>query len=62
MSEEVDTLFEALFALTDLRVLFRETAPLHKFSEEQQVKARESLARAKRALLTLEGVFQNENQ
>ena len=57
MSEQVDTLFEALFALTDLRVLLRETAPLHAFNEEQRAQARESVARAKQALLTLEGVF-----
>jgi len=62
MSEQVDTLFEALFALTDLRVLFRETAPLHKFSEEQRTQARESVARAKEALVRLEGVFANEDQ
>jgi hypothetical protein len=62
MSEQVDPLFEALFALTDLRVLLRETAPLHKFSEEQRAQARESLTRAKEALLRLEGVFENENQ
>jgi hypothetical protein len=61
MSEQVDTLFEALFALTDLRVLLRETAPLHRFSEEQRVRARESVARAKEALLRLEGVIENEN-
>jgi len=61
MSEQVDTLFEALFALTDLRVLFRETAPLHKFSEEQRAQARESVAHAKEALLRLEGVFENED-
>ncbi|MFZ0012250.1 MAG: hypothetical protein WAL97_10215 [Halobacteriota archaeon] len=62
MSEQVDTLFEALFALTDLRVLLRETAPLHKFNEEQRALARESVARAKQALLRLEGVFENEDQ
>jgi hypothetical protein len=62
MSEQVDTLFEALFALTDLRVLLRETAPLHKFDEEQRAQARESVARAKQALLRLEGVFENEDK
>lgn len=62
MSEQVDTLFEALFALTDLRVLLRETAPLHKLNEEQRALARESVARAKQALLRLEGVFENEDQ
>ena len=62
MSEQVDPLFEALFALTDLRVLLRETAPLHKFNEEQRSLARESVTRAKQALLRLEGVFENEDQ
>jgi len=62
MSEQVDPLFEALFALTDLRVLLRETAPLHMFSEEQRAHARESVARAKEALSRLEGVFENEDQ
>jgi hypothetical protein len=62
MSEQVDTLFEALFALTDLRVLLRETAPQHKFSKEQRAQARKSVARAKEALSRLEGVFENEDQ
>jgi hypothetical protein len=62
MSEQVDPLFEALFALTDLRVLLRETAPRHKFSEEQRAQARGSLTRAKEALSRLEGVFENEDQ
>jgi len=61
MSEQVDPLFEALFALTDLRVLLRETAPLHRFSEEQRARARESVVRAKEALLRLEGVIENED-
>lgn len=54
MDNAVDNLFEALFALTDLRVLLRETAPLHKFNAKQQVQARDALARAKTALKELE--------
>ncbi|HXY87725.1 MAG TPA: hypothetical protein VEG44_04740 [Candidatus Acidoferrales bacterium] len=54
MDERINNLFEALFALTDLRVLFRETAPLHKFSEEQKDNARDILNRAKDALNKLE--------
>jgi hypothetical protein len=61
MSEQVDALFEALFALTDLRVLLRETAPLHAFDEEQRAQAQEFVARAKEALSKLEGVFENED-
>lgn len=58
MDNAVDNLFEALFALTDLRVLLRETAPLHKLSAEQQKQARETLARAKAALSKLEEELQ----
>jgi len=54
MDDSVDYVFEALFALTDLRVLLRETAPLHKFSKKQRSQAGEALARAKNALEKLE--------
>ena len=54
MDERINNLFEALFALTDLRVLFRETAPLHTFTEEQKDYARDILNRAKEALNKLE--------
>ena len=33
--ESVDDLFDALYRLTDLRGLFRKTAPDHNLSEEQ---------------------------
>lgn len=62
MSEQVDTLFEALFALTDLRVLLRETAPLHKLSEKQRAQALDMVLRAKEALSRLEGVFEHEDR
>jgi hypothetical protein len=58
MDNAVDNLFEALFALTDLRVLLRETAPSHKLSAEQQIQARDALARAKAALSKLEEELQ----
>lgn len=54
MDNAADHLFEALFALTDLRVLLRETAPLHKLNQDQQIQARKALERAKAALLELE--------
>jgi len=54
MDDAVDYIFEALFALTDLRVLLRETAPLHKFNERQLSQARKALERAKNALEELE--------
>jgi hypothetical protein len=58
MDDAVDNLFEALFALTDLRVLLRETAPLHNLNAKQQAQAREALARAKTALEKLEEELQ----
>lgn len=57
MDERINDLFEALFALTDLRIMFRETAPTHTFSEEQKVNARDIINRAKDALGRLEGTF-----
>jgi hypothetical protein len=35
----VDTVFQAMFTLTDLRVILRETAPSHKLDTAQQVRA-----------------------
>jgi hypothetical protein len=54
MDNAADHLFEALFALTDLRVLLRESAPLHKLNPDQQIEARKALERAKAALSALE--------
>ncbi len=39
--ESVDDLFDALYRLTDLRGLFRKTAPNHDFSEDQEEKVEE---------------------
>jgi hypothetical protein len=58
MDDAVDHVFEALFALTDLRALLRETAPLHKFNEKQLSEARDALARAKNALEALDEELQ----
>lgn len=58
MDDAVDHVFEALFALTDLRALLRETAPLHKFNEKQLAQARDALARAKNALEALDEELQ----
>jgi len=33
----VDMTFQALYTLTDLRVLLRETAPSHEFDKDQRV-------------------------
>ncbi len=34
----VDTVFQAMFALTDLRALLRETAPFHELDAEQRTR------------------------
>lgn len=57
MDERINDLFEALFALTDLRIMFRETAPMHAFNEEQKANARDAVNRAKDALNRLEGAL-----
>lgn len=54
MDTIVNDVFEALFALTDLRMLLRETAPRHEFNEEQRAQAHEALSRAKMAVIRLE--------
>ncbi len=38
-----DTIFEAMYTLTDLRVLLRETAPFHKFDSSQRSQAEQLL-------------------
>jgi len=62
MSAEVDALFDALFALTDLRALLRETVPLHKLNEEQKAQAHSAIVRVREALSRLEGVLDNEDR
>jgi uncharacterized protein (DUF924 family) len=57
MNERINDLFEALFALTDLRIMFRETAPMYAFNEEQKANARDAVNRAKDALNRLEGAL-----
>lgn len=46
--------FEALFALTDLRQVFRETKPFYQLNEEQKKMVREILDRVKRSLRIIE--------
>jgi hypothetical protein len=50
----VDAIFQAMFLLTDLRVLMRETAPLHNLDEEQRAKAAKTLEKLKKQVNTLE--------
>lgn len=55
MSEKaVMEAFEAVFALIDLRQLFRETKPLFKFSTEQREEIRRILSRVRSSLEVIE--------
>ncbi|MDO5843704.1 MAG: hypothetical protein Q4Q53_00980 [Methanocorpusculum sp.] len=49
-----DAVFQALFSLTDIRVILRTTAPEHKLSDEEKQKAEKALASAKKQITILE--------
>ncbi|WP_292517488.1 hypothetical protein [Methanoculleus sp.] len=50
----VDAVFQALFLLSDLRYLLRETAPRHDLDEAQKARAATTLEKVKRQIATLE--------
>jgi len=55
MSEKaVEETFEILFALTDLRQIFRETKPAYQLSDEQKKKVREIVERVRQSLGIIE--------
>ena len=55
MSEKsVQETFEALFALTELRQVFRETKPTHKLTEEQKEKVKKIIEDVRRSLSIIE--------
>jgi hypothetical protein len=49
----VDMTFQAIYTLTDLRVLLRETAPLHEFDANQKVQAQRLLENLERQVGSL---------
>jgi hypothetical protein len=49
----VDIIFQALFTLTDLRVIFRETAPQHELDDKQRVQAQRLLENLERQVASL---------
>lgn len=49
-----DALFQSLFLLTDIRVMLRETAPLHLLSDADKAKAEKILSKVKRQVEILE--------
>lgn len=49
-----DAVFNALFSLTDIRYLLRETAPKHELDTDQKAKAEKTLASIKKQIAILE--------
>lgn len=55
MSDEaVQETFEALFALTDLRQIFRETKPTYKLTDEQLQKVKEIIEKVRHSADVIE--------
>lgn len=50
----VDALFQALFLLTDIRALLRESAPLHDLSDEEKALAAKKLEKIRKQIRILE--------
>ncbi|MDG6258113.1 MAG: hypothetical protein QCH35_11035 [Methanomicrobiaceae archaeon] len=50
----VDAVFQAMFLLTDIRALLRETAPDHLLDDEQKQQAARALEKAKKQIAILE--------
>jgi hypothetical protein len=49
----VDAVFQAMFSLTDLRVLLRETAPTHELSADEKGRAERLLKDVEQQVATL---------
>jgi hypothetical protein len=54
MARVVDETFEALFALTDIRQLLRDTKPTYKLDDKQRKRLEKKIARARKALDAIE--------
>ncbi|MFH1821943.1 MAG: hypothetical protein ABH852_05860 [Methanobacteriota archaeon] len=52
--KSVQETFEALFALTELRQVFRETKPTHKLNDEQREKVRKIIESVRKSLSIIE--------
>ena len=55
MTEETSALYEAFFALEEVREILRQTAPQHRLSEEQKKRLKELLSKARRGIDLIEG-------
>jgi len=49
----VDMAFQALYTLTDIRVILRETAPVHELDEKQRAQAERLLENLERQVASL---------
>jgi hypothetical protein len=49
----VDITFQALYSLTDLRMILRETAPLHSLDNDQRIQAQRLLENLERQVASL---------
>jgi hypothetical protein len=49
----VDMTFQAMYTLTDLRILLRETAPFHDFDKDQRVQVQRLLENLERQVGSL---------
>ena len=54
----VSELFNALFSLTDLRVIMREAKPNFKFTDAQKTKAKNAIDSTKKSLSAIESFFE----
>ncbi|QSZ67941.1 hypothetical protein RJ40_10760 [Methanofollis aquaemaris] len=50
----VDAIFQAMFLLTDLRALMRETAPTHDLDEEQQASVAKKMEKLQKQVKIIE--------
>lgn len=53
--KSVENIFEALYRLTDMRNIFRETSPAHELNESQEKQLRDILGEVRKNLDEIEG-------
>jgi len=51
----IDAVFTGLFHLTDIRIILRETAPLHHLTDEQKERTKNTIEVVRKQLEILEG-------
>lgn len=54
VEKAVEETFSALFALTDLRQIFRDTKPTYQFNNEQKKQIREIIEKVRQSLEVIE--------